>query len=76
MVLQTWEQASFLLGLALVVLGLLFLLAPLLARSIPDLERVPAILLYVYRRDGFIFATSPILIILALVYLFWRLAVR
>jgi|FaiFalDrversion2_1042247.scaffolds.fasta_scaffold01359_3 predicted transporter len=76
MVLETWEQASSLLGLTLVVLGLIFLLAPILARSIPDIERIPAILLYVYRSDGFIFATSPILIILTLLFLLWRLTAR
>jgi len=37
------------------------------------LERVPPILLYVYRRDNFCFAASPILLMAGAVYLLWLL---
>jgi len=36
---------------------------------IPSLEKVPWIILWVYRRDGFFFATSPLLIIISAVSL-------
>ncbi|MEN3058685.1 MAG: hypothetical protein ABC579_05340 [Candidatus Methanosuratincola petrocarbonis] len=32
---------------------------------LPSLERIPWIILYVYRSDGFVFVTSPILIIIS-----------
>jgi hypothetical protein len=54
------------LGLLLIVSGLLLVLLPFLARSFPSIDRVPWILIWVYRRDGFYFATSPLLIILSL----------
>ena len=57
------------LGILLLVLGaILFLLPPLLER-VPSLERIPWILIYVYRSDGFVFVTSPILIIISLISL-------
>ncbi len=56
-------------GWILIVLGALLVAIPYLTRVIPDLERVPWIILYVYRRDGFYFATSPILIIISLLSL-------
>ena len=62
------------LGIILIVLGVLFFIAPLLLDKLPSLEKIPWIILYVYRTDGFIFATSPILIIVSLVsLLLWLL---
>ena len=62
------------LGVVLIVLGVLFFIAPLLLEKMPSLERAPWIILYVYRTDGFIFATSPILIIVSIVsLLLWLL---
>ena len=64
-----------LLGVILIVLGVLFLIVPLLLEKLPSLERIPWIILYVYRTDGFIFATSPILIIVSIVsLLLWLLS--
>jgi hypothetical protein len=58
------------LGLILIVSGLLLVLLPFLACYLPSLDNVPWLLIWVYRRDGFIFVTSPLLIILALLSLF------
>ena len=61
------------LGLILIISGLLLVLLPFLARYMPSLDNVPWILIWVYRRDGFYFATSPLLIILSLLSLLVQL---
>jgi len=68
------------LGLLFVVIGVLLLTMPCVINyavkhtpTLEVLERVPPILLYVYRRDSFYFATSPILPIAGAVYLLWLL---
>ncbi|OGD56076.1 hypothetical protein A3K78_05530 [Candidatus Bathyarchaeota archaeon RBG_13_52_12] len=53
-----------LLGILLILLGVVFVALPYLSRVV-DVEKIPWIILYVYRRDGFTFATSPILLILS-----------
>jgi len=55
-------------GILFIVLGIIFVALPYLGRYL-DLERIPWIILWVYRTDGFTFATSPILIIISLVSL-------
>ena len=60
-------------GILLVALGLILFVAPILIQRMPDLERIPWIILYVYRSDGFTFATSPILIIVSVISLVWNL---
>jgi len=55
-------------GALFIVLGVIFVALPYLSRYI-DLDKIPWILLYVYRRDGFTFATSPILLIISVVSL-------
>lgn len=60
-------------GLLLVVLGLLMFMFPYLLRLAPSLERVPWWIIWVYRRDGFIFATSPLLILLSLISFLYNL---
>ena len=57
-------------GILMIILGVIFVALPYIARLIPDIDRIPWIILYVYKRDGFYFATSPILIILSLISLF------
>lgn len=54
------------LGWILIVLGVLFVALPYLVRVFPSIDRVPWWVLWVYKRDGFYFATSPLLIILSL----------
>lgn len=58
-------------GLVLVALGILSLLMPIVLESdvLQWLNRIPPIFLYVYRRNGFVFVTSPVLIVVSLVFL-------
>ncbi len=53
-------------GVLFIILGVIFVALPYLGRYI-DLDRIPWIILYIYRRDGFTFATSPLLLIISLV---------
>jgi uncharacterized membrane protein len=64
------------LGIILMVLGALLFVAPLVLERMPSLESVPWIFLYVYRRDGFVFVTSPILIIFSVLSLLWWILTR
>ncbi len=62
------------LGIMFILLGIALVALPLLARSLNMqniLDRVPWIILYVYRQDGFVFITSPILIIISLVFIIY-----
>ena len=61
------------LGLILIVSGLLLVLLPYLSRFLPSLDSVPWFIIWVYRRDGFTFVTSPLLIILSLLTLLVQL---
>ena len=61
------------LGLILIVSGLLLVLLPFLARYLPSLDQLPWLLIWVYRRGGFYFVTSPLLIILSLLSLIAQL---
>jgi hypothetical protein len=58
-------------GWILILLGVLFVALPYLARLVPSVERLPWYIVYVYRSDGFMFATSPLLILLSLLSLLW-----
>jgi len=60
-------------GILLILIGIAIVLIPIVAKTIPqtDLEKIPWFLLYIYRRDNFVFATSPLLIIASIAYLFW-----
>lgn len=59
------------LGWVLIVLGLLFVALPYVVRIMPSVERLPWFILWVYRRDGFYFATSPLLILLSVLSMVW-----
>jgi hypothetical protein len=54
-------------GVLLILLGVIFVALPYLENVIPNLERVPWIILWVYRSGGFTFATSPLLIIISVI---------
>ncbi len=57
-------------GFLFIAIGIAFVLVPLLANDgVLSNAKVPWIILYVYNKGGFYFATSPILIILSLVVL-------
>ena len=64
------------LGVVLMVLGILLFAAPLILERVPSLESIPWILLYVYRSDGFVFATSPILLIISALSLLWWIVTK
>ena len=57
-------------GWILILLGAIFVALPYITQLVPSIERIPWFILYVYRRDGFYFATSPLLIVLSLLSLF------
>ena len=63
-----------LLGVLLIVLGVVALLLPYLLQTdlLKRLEQLPPILVYFYHRDGFYFATSPLLIIVSVAYFLYR----
>ena len=50
----------------MIICGALLVLLPVISRSLPNLDRIPWFILWVYRRDGFYFATSPLLIALSI----------
>jgi len=58
-------------GWMLILLGVLLVAFPYLARLAPSVERLPWYIVYIYRSDGFMFATSPLLILLSLISLLW-----
>ena len=62
------------LGVLLILLGVVALLLPHLLQAdlLAKLESLPPILVYVYHRDGFYFATSPLLIIVSVAYFLYR----
>lgn len=62
------------LGLLLISLGVLALLIPFLLESeaLRWLEGLHPIIIYIYRRNGFTFVTSPILIIISVLFLLYR----
>jgi len=63
---------TLLLGFLFIIVGALLVTIPYIVKYVPTLERleeVPAILLYVYRKDNFYFMTSPILLIAGVAYL-------
>jgi len=50
-------------GVVLIIIGAALVLLPILGRYV-DLTNIPWWLIYVYKSDGFYFATSPLLIVL------------
>ncbi|MCP8317625.1 MAG: hypothetical protein H3Z51_12325 [archaeon] len=59
-------------GILLILIGLALVLLPLIANYLPSiekLEKLPPILIYVYRSENFYFVTSPLLILISLILL-------
>jgi len=61
------------LGLILMFLGAIFLLLPLILKYLPEIEKLPSIILYIYRKGNFVFVTSPILIIISIISMIYYL---
>jgi len=62
-------EGFVIIGLILILLGFILIMFPFISRLIPSLGRVPSIIWWTYRSDGFHFATSPILIIISILSL-------
>jgi len=73
-----WERSFTGFGIALILLGIALIIIPIIAKLMPDitLEKIPWFLLYIYHRDGFFFATSPLLIIIGMIYFLWTILHR
>ena len=56
------------LGIALILVGVALVLLPIIGKYV-DLSQVPPWLIYIYRSDGFVFVTSPLLLLLSVVAL-------
>ena len=65
--MESYFRPFTVMGLILILSGLVLVLLPIVARHIPSLDRLPWILVWVYRKDGFYFVTYPLLIIISLV---------
>jgi hypothetical protein len=62
------------LGIMFILLGIALVIIPAVVRNILSkdlLDRIPWIILYVYRQDNFIFATSPLLILISLAFILY-----
>jgi hypothetical protein len=64
--LEAFYRPFTTIGIILIACGALLVLLPFLARYFPDLEGIPWLILWIYKSDGFYFATSPLLIIFSL----------
>jgi hypothetical protein len=53
-------------GWMLILLGVIFVTLPYLTKIFPSIEKIPWYIVWVYKKDGFYFATSPILIFISL----------
>ena len=73
-----WEGIFSVVGLAFILIGIALILLPVIGRLVPtiDLERIPWLLLYVYKRDRFVFVTSPLLILVSIISLLWSILTR
>ena len=56
-----------LLGVIFIVCGIVLIALPFIARYFPSLDRIPWFIIWVYRSDGFVFVTSPLLIIISII---------
>ena len=63
-----WYRSLTWLGAIMILLGIILVLIPYLIRYAPEIEKLPPIILYVYRRNSFVFATSPILIAISIIW--------
>ncbi len=74
--MEPYYRPLTLVGILLIASGLILVLLPLIARYLPSLERLPWIIVWVYRSNGFYFATSPLLIIISFISLLLNLLGR
>jgi len=65
--MESYYRPFTLMGLILILSGIILVMLPFIARHLPSLERLPWIFIWVYRKNGFYFVTSPLLIILSII---------
>lgn len=71
------DWSFYVIGLLLVLLGIAFILVPLLGRSVAAGNvKIPWLILYVYNKGGFYFVTSPLLVIISLIGILIALIIR
>lgn len=75
---MAWGDSFTVIGISFILIGIALVLIPIVIKIIPmvDLDKIPWFLLYVYRKDSFVFATSPILIIIGIASFLWILLHR
>ena len=65
--MESYYRPFTVMGLILILSGIILVILPFIARHLPNLEKLPWILIWVYRKNGFYFVTSPLLIILSII---------
>jgi len=65
--MESYYRPFTAMGLILILSGIILVMLPFIARHLPNLEKLPWILIWVYRKNGFYFVTSPLLIILSII---------
>ena len=63
-------------GWLLIIIGIVFVSLPYLARVFPAIDKLPWFIWWSYRSDGFYFGTSPLLILISIASLLWNLLKR
>lgn len=74
--MEPYYRSLTAMGVILIASGIVLVALPILARHVPSLDKLPWFILWVYRKNGFYFATSPLLIIVSLVSLLLNLLNR
>jgi len=74
--METEYWAYTFLGIILIICGVVLITLPLIARSLNNIEKLPWIIVWIYRSDDFYFATSPILIIVSVLSIVVRMLKR
>ncbi len=65
--MESYYRPLTAMGLILILSGIILVMLPFIARHFPNLEKLPWILIWVYRKNGFYFVTSPLLIIISII---------
>ncbi|HDQ05521.1 MAG TPA: hypothetical protein ENN36_02215 [Candidatus Bathyarchaeota archaeon] len=54
-------------GIIFIVAGILLVILPFITQYIPRLEKLPLIIIWVYKSENFMFVASPILLIITVI---------
>jgi hypothetical protein len=72
MKLEKYTSFQFM-GWILILLGVIFVTMPHITRFAPEIDRIPWWVIWVYRKDGLFFATSPLLIFISILSIVFRI---